>query len=246
MHFAQLIKIKSFVVVVCISITLSSLSTFLYTKQTTGKTNVTVLLKEDYSSEIYFLINKDYFSSELFEKAQLKYFINNLKETNTLKKKIFFKNINNLKQECKKGMSVNYIEIDKRTFAIEVTDKTENIEAINLCISSTVDLINNSINDQINKTIVEFKFYSQKSPFAPFTVIPPEILGNENLKLLYKDFLNLENKIKKNPIKIEDRFETSVTKFTNYKIFFITVFAIYFIIAVFILERKKIFKYFKT
>ena len=246
MHFAQLIKIKSYVAVVCISITLSSLSTFLYTKQTTGKTNVTVLLKEDYSSEIYFLINKDYFLNELFEKAQLKYFINNLKETNTLKKQIFYKNIKNLKQECKKGMSVNYIEIDKRTFAIEVADKTENIEAINLCISSTVDLINNSINDQINKIIVEFKFYSQKSPFAPFTVIPPEILGNENLKLLYKDFLNLENKIKKNPIKIEDRFETSVTKFTNYKIFFITVFAIYFIIAVFILERKKIFKYFKT
>ena len=246
MHFAQLIKIKSYVAVVCISITLSSLSTFLYTKQTTGKTNVTVLLKEDYSSEIYFLINKDYFLNELFEKAQLKYFINNLKETNTLKKQIFYKNIKNLKQECKKGMSVNYIEIDKRTFAIEVADKTENIEAINLCISSTVDLINNSINDQINKIIVEFKFYSQKSPFAPFTVIPPEILGNENLKLLYKDFLNLENKIKKNPIKIEDRFETSVTKFTNYKIFFIAVFAIYFIIAAFILERKKLFKYFKT
>jgi hypothetical protein len=243
MHFAQLIKIKSFVVVVCISITLSSLSTFLYTKQTTGKTNVTVLLKEDYSSEIYFLINKDYYSSELFEKAQLKYFINNLKETNTLKKQIFYKNIKNLKQECKKGMSVNYIEIDKRTFAIEVADKTENIEAINLCISSTVDLINNSINDQINKIIVEFKFYSQKFPFA---VIPPEILGNENLKLLYKDFLNLENKIKKNPIKIEDRFETSVTRFANYKFFFITVFIIYFIIAVFILERKKLFKYFKT
>jgi hypothetical protein len=245
MYFAQLIKIKSIIVSVCISIILSSFTTFLYTKQTTGKKIVTVILKEDYNSEIYFLISKDFFLSELFEKVRLKYFINNLKETDALKKIIFYKNIKNLNQECKKSMSINYIEVDKRTFAMEVADKIKNTEAINLCISSTIDLINNSINDQINEITAEFKFNWQKSPFAPFAVMPPEIIGNENFKLLYKDFLNLENKIKKNPIKVEDRFETSISKFTSYKIFFITIFICYFFIAVFILERKKIFKYFK-
>ena len=54
----------------------------------TGKKLVTVILKEDYNSEIYFLISRDFYSSELFEKIRLKYFINNLKETDTLKKKI--------------------------------------------------------------------------------------------------------------------------------------------------------------
>jgi hypothetical protein len=243
MNFAQLFKVKNILVSVFISIILSSLITFLYTKNTTGKTKVTVLLTENYNPEIYFLMNKDYFLNELFERARLQYFINNLQESNNLKKLIFYKNTNikNLKQECKKSMSINYIAINKRTFAMEVADKTQNIEAINLCITSTVDLINNSINGQVNGIINEFKFYSQKFPFA---VMPPEIMGNENLKILYKNFLDLENKIKKNPIKIDGRIETTFSKYSSVKIFFTSVFICILIITIFILERKKIFNFF--
>jgi hypothetical protein len=244
MYFAQFFKIKSFLVSVFISIILSSITTFLYTKYTPGKTKITVLLKEDFNPDIYFIINNSKTFVELFESIRLEYFINNFREVNNLKKLIFDKktNIKNLKQECKKSMQVDYIEINKKTFAIEISDKTENIEAINLCISSTLDLINNSINDQINPIITEFKFYYQKYPFI---LTPPEIMVNENLNLLYKNFLNLENKIKKDPIKIESRFETTVSKYTNVKIYFITVFICYLIIIIFILERKKIFKIFK-
>lgn len=248
MYFAQFFKIKNFFLSFFISIILSLLTTFLYTKYTPGKTKITVLLKEDYDPDIYFIIknseNKSDSLSELFESIRLEYFINNLREVDNLKKIIFYKklNIKNLKEECKKNMQINYIEINKRKFAIEVYGKNENIEAINLCISSILDLINNSINDQINSIITELKFYYQKYPFI---VIPPEIIVNENLNLLYKNFLNLENKIKKNPIKIESRFETIVSKYTNFKIYFITVFICYLIIAISILERKKIFKIFK-
>lgn len=242
MYFAKFFKIKSFLVSVFISIILSSLTTFLYTKYTLGKTKVTVILKEDYGPDIHFIINISKNSlDELFEKARLQYFINNLKETNSLKNLIFYKNVNieNLKLECKKNLRINYIEIDKKTFAIEIADKTQNIEAINLCISSTVNFINDSINNQINKIVNDLKFYYLKYPFV---YTPPEIMVNENLNLLYKNFLNLENKIKKNPIKIESRFETSIAIYTNVKIFFATIFACYLIAAILILERKKIFK----
>jgi len=244
MYFTQFYKFKSFFYSFCISIILSSFTTFLYTKSIHGKTKVTVLIKEDYNSEIYFLINNNYLYNELFQKARLEYFINNFKETDNLKKLIFYKNANikKIKQECNKDMAINYVEIDKRTFAIEIADKTQNIEKINLCISSTIDLINNSINDQINIIITEFNIFSQKFPFA---VIPAEILGNENLKSAYKDFLNLENKIKKNPIKIESRLETIISRYTNAKIFFISIFVCYLIIAILTLERKKIYKNFK-
>lgn len=244
MYFAQFFKIKSFLVSVFISIILTSLTTFLYTKYTPGKTKVTVILKEDYSPDIYFIINKNNSLDELFERARLQYFINNLTEKNSLKNLIFYKNVNieNLKLECKKNLHINYIEINNKTFAIEIADKTQNIEAINLCISSTVNFINDSINDEINKIVNDLKFYYQKYPFV---YIPPEIIVNENLNLLYKNFLNLENKIKKNPIKIESRFETSISKYTDVKIYFITLFVCYFIIVIFILERKKIFKIFK-
>jgi hypothetical protein len=245
MYFAKFIKVKNILVSVFISIVLSSLATFLYTKNTPGKTKVTVLLTEDYNPEIYFLMNKDYFLNELFERARLQYFINNFQETDNLKKLIFYKNTNIkiLKQECKKSMNINYIAINKRTVAMEVADKTQNIEAINLCITSTVDLINNSINELVNGIINEFKFYSQKSSFADMS---PEIIGNENLKLLYKNFLDLENIIKKKPIKIkiETRVETTISKHSNVKIYFTTVFLCFLIIAIFIFERKKIFKYF--
>lgn len=244
MYFIKFLKIKNFFIAVCASIILSLLITFLYTKNISGKTKITFVVKENYNSELYFLMSKYNFLNELFESARLQYFINNFKETDNSKKLIFYKNINlkNLKRECQKGMSINYITIDKRTFIIEIADKTQNIEAINLCISSTVNSINNLINDQINLIINEFKFYSDKFPFA---VIPPEIMGNENLKSLYKDFINLENKIKKDPIKIEYRNETTISKFTNIKIYFITVFIIIFIILIFILERKRIFIKFK-
>jgi hypothetical protein len=241
MYFAQYFKIKNFLVSVFISIILSSLTTFLYTKNTPGKTKITVLLKEDFNPDIYFIINNDKIGSiaELFESIRLEYFIKNFKESNNLKKLIFYKKINikNLKQDCKKNMQIDYIEINKKTFAIEFYDKTENIEAINLCISSTLDLINNSINDQINSIIPELKFYYQKYFFV---VIPPEIIANENLNLLYKNFLDLENQIKKTPIKIrmEARDETNISKFTNLKIYFATIFVCFFIITILILEKK--------
>ena len=75
MNFAQLFKVKNILVSVFISIILSSLTTFLYTKNTTGKTKVTVLLTENYNPEIYFLMNKDYFLNELFERARLQYLL---------------------------------------------------------------------------------------------------------------------------------------------------------------------------
>ena len=246
MYFTQLFKIKNFLVSFFISIILSSFTTFLYTKQTGGKTKITVVLTEDYNPDLYFIMTKDAFLSELFASVRLQYFINNFQETDKIKKLIFYKNTNirNLNKECKESMSINYIPINRTTFAMEVADKTQNIEAINLCITSTIDLLNISINEQANRVINEFKFYKQKSAFA---LIPPEKAKDENLNLLYKNFLDLENKIKKKPIKIriEARDETNISKFTNLKIYFATIFMCFFIITILILEKKQILKYFK-
>jgi hypothetical protein len=244
MYFIKFQKIKIFFIIFCASIILSLLTTLLFTKNISGKTKITFVIKEDHNSELYFLFNKHKFLEAHFESARLKYFINKFKETNKSKKLIFLKDIDlrNLKLECQKSTLIDYIEIDDRTFIIEVADKTQNIEAINLCISSIVDIINNFINDQINLNIIQFKFYLEKFPFA---FIPTENMGNENLNLLYKEYINLDNKIKKNPIKIEYTNKTIISGFTRVETYFITMFIISFIILLFIQERKKIFIKFK-
>ena len=126
MYFSQLFKIKSFLFSICISIILSLLTTFLYTKNIHGKTKVTVLLNESYIYEIDNLISKNYPGvNERFERVRLKYFMNYLKQTDNLKKFFFSEVINskNFKLECKNNMSINYVEIDKNTFAIKVNTK---------------------------------------------------------------------------------------------------------------------------
>ena len=78
-------------------------------------------------------------------------------------------------------------------FVIKIYKKSNNIKFYNSFLlelnhKNHMELFTSNFNsDGLN----EFKFYSDKFPFA---VIPPEIMGNENLKLLYKDFINLENK----------------------------------------------------
>jgi hypothetical protein len=240
MYFSQLFKIKSFLFSICISIILSLLTTFLYTKNIHGKTKVTVLLNESYIYEIDNLISKNYPGvNELFESVRLKYFMNYLKQTDNLKKFFFSEVINskNFKLECKNNMSINYVEIDKRTFAIEIADKTQDIEAINICISSTVDFINNLLNDHTNEVITKIK--------SSLTINKSKMVKEENLKKLDEDLTELQNAIKKNPIKLKigPRLETTISKYTNAKIYFATIFICYLISTIFILERKKIFKF---
>jgi len=241
MYFSQLFKIKSFLFSICISIILSLLTTFLYTKNIHGKTKVTVFLNESYIYELDSLISKNYFSvNELFESTRLKYFMNYLKQTDNLQKFFFSEVINskNFKLECKNNMSINYVEIDKRTFAIEVAGKTQDIEAINICISSTVDLINNLLNDKTNEVITKIKFNI-------LTINKSKTMEDQNLKKLNEDLTELQNEIKKNPIKLKigPRLETTISKYTNSKIYFATIFICYLISTIFILERKKIFKF---
>ena len=99
MYFAQLFKIKSFLFSICISIILSLLTTFLYTKNIHGKTKVTVLINENYIYEIDSLMSKNYPTvNELFESTRLKYFMHYLKLTDNLNiKKFYFSEVINSK-----------------------------------------------------------------------------------------------------------------------------------------------------
>ncbi len=240
MKFTKLINLKKLLVAIFISILFSSFSTYIYSKNKSGKTKVSIVLQENYNPEIYFLLRENPFLNELFESVRLQYFINNLREKNDLKLMIFYKKIDvkEINLQCKKNIPIDYIEIDKRKFIIEIADTSKNIDDINLCILSIVDFINKSINNQLSKIISEFKIYSQKNPFI---TIPPGIITNENLTLRYKDFLNLENKIQKNPITLEFRTEYTISKFTNTKIYFFTLFTSLLIISLVILNRKRIF-----
>lgn len=239
MNFVKKSNFESYFITFFIALLLSLIATFFYSINKPGKTKVTIILKENYSPEIYILLKKDIILNELFETATIKYFIKNLNEKNDLKKKIFLKklNIKNINLQCKKSIFINYTEIDNRTFVVEMVDKTQNLEDINLCALSTLNTINNLINDEINKIISEYKLYSEKYDFLS---IPPEIIKNDDFLLRYKKFLNLENRIKKNPIEIAYRDEVSISKYTSIKILFISLFFLIFIILYIIKNKKKI------
>lgn len=237
MKFLKLINLKQLLICIFISILISSFGTYIYSKNKSGKTKVSIVLQENYNPEIYFLLKENQFLNDLFESARLQYFINNLKEKNDLKLMIFYKKIDAKEKnlQCKKNIPIDYIEIDKRKFIIEIADKSENIDDINLCILSIVDFINKSINNQLSKIISEFKIYSKKNSFI---TTPPQYLTNENLALSYKDLLNLENRIQKNPITLEFRTEYTISKFTRTEVYFFTLFTSFLIISLVILNRK--------
>ena len=237
MNFIKKFNLKSYFITLSTALLLSLIVIFFYSTNKPGKTKVTIILKENYSPEIYILLKKDNNFNELFETATIKYFIKNLNEKNDFKKKLFLKKINikNINLQCKKSIFINYTEIDNRTFLVEMVDKTQNLEDINLCALSTLNTINNLINDQINKIVYEYKLYLEKYDFL---FIPPEIIKNEDLLLRYKKFLNLENTIKKNPIEIAYRDEVSISKYTRIEILFISIFFLI-VISLLIIKNKK-------
>lgn len=235
MNFIKKFNLKSYFITFSTALLLSLIVIFFYSTNKPGKTKVTIILKENYSPEIYILLKKDNIFNELFETGTIKYFIKNLNEKNDLKKKLFLKKINikNINLQCKKSIFINYTEIDNRTFLVEMVDKTQNLEDINLCALSTLNTINNLINDQINKIVSEYKLHLEKYDFL---FIPPEIIKNER----YKKFLNLENTIKKNPIEIDYRDEVSISKYTRIEILFISIFFLILISLLIIKNKKKL------
>lgn len=239
MNFVKKFNFKIDFITFSLALLLSLIITFFYSTNKPGKTKVTIILKENYSPEIYILLRKDYIFNELFESATIKYVIKNLNEKNYIKKKIFLKKINikNINLQCKKSIIINYSEIDNRTFLVEMVYKTINLEDINLCALSTLNTINNLINDQIYKIVPEYKLYIKKYGFL---FIPPEIIKNEDLLLRYEKFLNLENTIKKNPIEIDYKDEVFISKYTRIEILFTSIFFLIFISLLIIKNRKKI------
>lgn len=234
MNFIKKFNLKSYFITFSTALLLSLIVIFFYSTNKPGKTKVTIILKENYSPEIYTVIKKDKYFNELFETATIKYFIKNLNEKNDSKKNFLFKNIN---LQCKKSIFINYTEIDNRTFLVEMVDKTQNLEDINLCVLSTLNTINDLINDQINKIVSEYKLYLEKYDFL---FIPPEIMKNEDLLLRYKKFLNLENTIKKNPIEIAYRDEVSISKYIRIEILFISIFFLILISFLIIKNKEKL------
>jgi hypothetical protein len=243
MSFNNLSKANKYLVSICISIFLSLFTTFFLIKIEGGKRQISVMLKENYNSETYILFSHNSYVSNLFENTRLDYFINLLKNGNNFQNMLFFKNYNfsNYNDQCSKGMFINYIIIDKKNVLLEIADKNKK-DSINLCISSIVDFINNSINENINKNNLELNINKEK--FLIFALAQNNF-RNEDEKLNYIASFNTEKIVNKNPIIIAKKREVISKKILSPVIYFILLFICYEIIFVSILFRKKIFLYFK-
>jgi hypothetical protein len=244
MSFNNLSKANKYLVSICISIFLSLFSTFFLIKIEGGKVQISVMLKENYNSETYILFSHNSYVSNLFENTRLDYFINLLQNRNNFQRMLFFKNYNfsNYNDKCSKGMFINYIIVDKKNVLLEIADKKSKKDSVNLCISSIVDFLNNSINENINKNNLELNINKEK--FLVFALAQNNF-RNEDEKLNYIASFNTEKIVNKNPIIIAKKKEIISTKVLSPAIYFILLFICYEIIFVSILLRKKIFLYLK-
>jgi hypothetical protein len=244
MSFNNLSKANKYLVSICISIFLSLFTTFFLIKIEGGKVQISVMLKENYNTETNILFSHNSDVRNLFENTRLDYFINLLKNSNNFQKMLFFKNYNfsNYNDICSKGMIINYIILDKTNVLLEIADKKNKKDSINLCISSIVDFLNNSINENINKNNLELNINKEK--FLVF-ILAQNNFRNEDEKLNYIALFNTEKIVNKNPIIIAKKREIISTKVLNPAVYFILLFICYEIIFVSILLRKKIFLYLK-
>lgn len=241
MNFIKLIKLKDIFVSFCISLLLSSLLTFFFLKTLPGKTKINVILKEYYKNNLFLLVQRNPVPVNFLEGVRLEYFIKGLadKKSGSYKHKLFIEeNDKNTKIKCKDDLAINYVSLDNKSSSIQIVGKKKDIDDINLCISTTLNFINNSINQKINNLISE---YNSEYKVHLLYQLPNEPFITKEGRLFLLDFINIENKFDKNPIKILLREEITISRFTDFRIFFITIFMSLFFMTFLFLLRKKIF-----
>lgn len=242
MSFNNFSKLDKYLVSICISIILSLFTTFFLKKIDGGKIQISVMLKENYNSQTYLLFGHNSYVNNLFENARLNYFINFLKSKNNQNLLSFedydFSDFNN---RCEKNMYINYIIVDKKNVLLEIADKKNKKDSLYLCITSIVDFLNNSINQNINKNNLELNIDKEKL----LVYFGQRDFKNENEKLNYLASFNTEKIVNKNPVQITKKREIISTKITKPIVYFIVLFICYEIIFISILFRKKIFLYLK-
>jgi len=253
MIFKKSTNLKIFLIFLVTSLFFTLIVIF-YSNDLGGKIKKTILLQEN--KNIYIDRAKDLngFPANIFEKIQLEYIIDNLQSAPNSSQRLFFnlENQYSKKVKCPKNVTIiytkldnyNYIKLDKKKFIMEVGGRKNDIDNINSCILQTVNFINETIKNNYDKALTIYNLYYKENLIYLNLRYFLNDDQNQKHKLYLENFVNIK-KLEKNPVEVIYLDTLNISKESDIKVLFFTLFLIFLIISLVIFYQKKYLNFIK-
>jgi hypothetical protein len=233
MLYKNLPKIKNIIYAICISIILSSLTTFFLKKYINVKHQVSIILKENYDFKSYLFLHYHPLIAENFKNVKLEYMIKLLRNE---KNSVFIddehlSDFMNLKKECGNAYPTDFELIDSKTIIMRTLYVSKDLNTLNLCNNKILHLLNFTIKNEIIKKKKELKKLidlNDKLVFMAFGQL---------------DLVNiLDNYFLTEPVILVKENNQIIIKLIKIEHYFIATFICFLIIILSIFERNKLLK----